>query len=165
MSGMCSDAKRKLTWASVALALVLAGTPQSSAAQAESTPSAVGIGAHVGDPTGVALRIHPRLGQAVDIIFALDRERYRYVTAHLLMERFMRNSPLQLYVGPGLMTGSVTTNNGFRYALGGSLMVGAQFYRGRLGIFLQVLPQLRALPTRSFNGAAGIGFRYYLRTR
>ncbi|MEM6646627.1 MAG: RNA polymerase subunit sigma-54 [Bacteroidota bacterium] len=163
---MCCDARKpKPTWTSLLLALLLLAAPLPARAQAETTPSSVGLGGHVGDPTGLVLRIHPRLGQAVDILFALDRERYRYVTAHLLMERFMPNSPLQLYAGPGLMTGSVVSDGDFRYALGGSIMVGTQFYRGRMGIFLHVLPQLRLLPTRQFNGAAGIGFRYYLRRR
>ncbi|MEM1094976.1 MAG: RNA polymerase subunit sigma-54 [Bacteroidota bacterium] len=162
---MCCDAKRpRPIWTSLLLALLLVSAPTLARAQAEGTPSAVGLGGHVGDPSGFVVRLHPRLGQAVDIILALDRERYRYVTAHLLMERFMPSSPLQLYAGPGLMTGSVATAEGFRYALGGSMMIGMQFYRKRLGIFLHVLPQLRVLPSQRFNGAAGIGFRYYLRT-
>ncbi|GAB5518274.1 MAG: hypothetical protein RhofKO_05250 [Rhodothermales bacterium] len=158
--------KPKQIWRSLGLALacvVLA--PADVWAQAESTPASVGLGGHVGDPSGLVMRIHPRLGQAVDIIAALDRERYRYVAVHVLAERFIPDSPLQLYAGPGLMTGSVAERGELRYALGGSLMVGAQFYRGRLGVFLHVLPQLRVLPKHQFNGAAGVGFRYYPRWR
>ena len=160
---MCCDVKRrKPTWRSLSLALALVWlTTVHVWAQAESTPAAVGIGGHVGDPSGMVMRVHPRLGQAIDLIAALDRERYRYVTVHFLVERFIPDSPLQLYAGPGLMTGSVAERGELRYALGGSLMLGAHFYRGRIGVFLHVLPQLRVLPKHRFNGAAGVGFRYY----
>lgn len=142
------------------LAVLAAADPAPVAAQ----PAGFGIGAQVGAPGGVSMRLARRQGagatplvDAVTLNAAFTLDGYILVQGYATRTIPLRNSPLELFAGPGLSGGSDRGT-----AMGGlSAVAGARFYRGRFEVFLQAAPRVHVLPDFSGIMGAAVGLRYY----
>lgn len=132
-------------------------------AYAQRQPGAVGAGLQVGQPSGVTLKVYRPGSGAYDGVFTTDAEDYASVVLHRLWEHPLPDSPLHLYVGPGILLGAERLGGPVSARLGLSTEAGLNFYAERFEVFLHVTPHLRVLPTQRAQLGGSVGLRYYLR--
>ncbi|WP_233993893.1 RNA polymerase subunit sigma-54 [Salinibacter altiplanensis] len=143
------------------LLIATIGGPTPSVAQRQ--PGALGTGFQVGRPGGLALKWYRSSPTAYDGIISTDGEDFIVGRLHRLWERPVPNSPLHLFVGPGLLVGPSRLAQSPRLRLGLSGEVGLNFYAERFEVFLHVTPTLRFLPSTHVTVDGNVGLRYYLR--
>ncbi len=131
-------------------------------AQAQRQPGTVGMGLQVGQPSGVALKLYREAPVAYDGILTTDGDDYVSLRLHRVWEHPLPDSPLHLYVGPGLFLRGERTPSSVRTHLGLSTETGLNFYADRFEVFLHVTPTLRFLPHPNARWGQSVGLRYYL---
>lgn len=145
----------------VLLGSLLFGKP---AVHAQERPGPWGLGVHIGTPTGLTLRASPRPKHALDLLLAWRPDTFLRVYGHALVERPLDASSLRFYLGPGVMLGlrdrPAAADD---LVLAGTTMAGLNFYTGRFGVFLQLIPRLDVLPALAVYLDGGVGLRYYFR--
>ena len=146
-----------------ALLVVLVGLLCPSPTVAQRQPGAAGIGFQVGRPGGLALKLYRPSPIAYDAVISTDGDDYVVSHYHRLWERPLPNSPLHLYLGPGLMVGVGDLARSPELRLGLSTEAGLNFYAERFEVFLHVTPTLRFLPSTRVTLDGNVGLRYYLR--
>ncbi len=137
----------------LALLLLLGIVP----AQAQAG-SALSVGAQVGRPTALTIRAPSRAPASWTGVLAFDDGNV-YLGLNRQYEYPVTASPLRYYVGPGGYIGSARNDD---LALGATLNLGVNFYQERFEIFLQLIPDLRLLPSTDFGVGAAVGVRYAL---
>lgn len=141
--------------ACLAVLLVVAAAP----ALAQQRYSDTGIGAHVGDFTGLTLRHYPRTGFAYDVLAAWDLDDFIFVNVHGLYERRFETSPLNYYFGPGAFIGLYDDGD---VGLGVSGTGGFNYFAERFEVYIQLTPRLNLLPGTDFDLGGGLGLRFYI---
>jgi len=132
-------------------------------ALAQRQPNALGLGFQVGQPGGLAVKWYRPSPIVYDGIFSTDGDDFIIGHIHRLWERPVPDSPLHLFVGPGLMAGPSRLSQSPRLRFGLSGEAGLNFYAERFEVFLHVTPTLQFLPTTQVAIDANAGLRYYLR--
>lgn len=140
--------------------IAIGGIVSPSVAQRE--PGALGTGFQVGQPGGLALKWYRAAPITYDGILSTDGDDYVVAHVHRLWERPLPDSPLHLYVGPGLLVGPSQLRQSPRLRLGLSGEAGLNFYAERFEVFLHVTPTLQFLPNRHWTLDGNVGLRYYL---
>lgn len=134
-------------------------------------PSRVGLGIQVGDPSGISLKVYRRsatrkglLGtvNAYSFLAAWNLDRFFYLNAHALRERALEDSPLNYYIGPGLIVGiRDDTRSSNDFVAGVSAEGGLNFFTERFEVFLGLTPWFRVLPDPGLYLGGGVGLRFY----
>lgn len=145
-------------WLGLAGCLLLAIVPSTLA---QDPPGSVGLGLHVGAPTGITAKVHQRPTLAYTLLVAWDLDEELVLNVHGQVERPFDRSPLRLIAGPGLLTGL----EGRTVVLGISGLLGTNFYQKRFEVFLQAMPRLQLIPDLRAEWGFGIGLRYYFDQR
>jgi len=153
---------RRVRTLALALLLLTIGMSGASPAVAQRQPGAIGTGFQVGRPGGLALKWYRVAPITYDAILSTDGDDYVVAHVHRLWERPIPDSPLHLYVGPGLLAGPSHLRQSPRLRLGLSGEAGLNFYAERFEVFLHVTPTLRFLPNRQLTLDGNVGLRYYL---
>lgn len=131
-------------------------------ALAQRQPGTVGIGLQVGQPSGMALKIYREDPVAYDGILTTDGDDYISFRLHRIWEHPLPDSPMYIYVGPGLFLREERHPTSYRTALGLSAEAGLNFYAERFEVFLHVSPTLRLIPHSDAQWGQSVGLRYYL---
>lgn len=134
-------------------------------------PSRVGLGIQVGDPSGISLKVYRRsatrkgiLGtvDAYSFLAAWNLDSFFYLNAHALKENGLEDSPLNYYIGPGLIAGfrdnSARDND---FVAGISVEGGVNFFTERFEVFLGLTPWFRVIPDPDLYLGGGVGLRFY----
>jgi hypothetical protein len=146
------------------LLVAIAGLLLPGAAWAQREAGTVGTGFQVGSPGGLSLKWYRSAPIAYDAVVSTDGDDFAVAHVHRLWEQPLPNSPLHLFVGPGLMSGAEKLDAPLRLRLGVSGEVGFNFYAERFEVFLHVTPTLRFLPDRDARLDGIVGLRYYFRS-
>jgi len=143
--------------------VVLAGLLRPRLAAAQRQSGATGAGFQVGRPGGLALKLYRADTIAYDGVISTDGDDFVVGHYHRLWERPLPNSPLHLYLGPGLMVGFENLGRSPELRFGLSAEAGLNFYAERFEVFLHVTPTLRFLPNTHVAIDGNVGLRYYFR--
>lgn len=146
----------------VTLLTVLALAPSCPSAHAQRQPGTVGMGLQVGQPSGMALKLYRPSPVAYDGVLTTDADDYVSIRLHRVWEHSLPESPLHLYVGPGIFLREERTPTSFQTHVGLSAEVGLNFYAERFEVFLHVTPTLRFLPHTAARWGQSVGLRYHL---
>lgn len=136
-----------------------------SPAIAQSPAGDIGVGAQIGDPSGVTVKLYQRPGFAYDFLAAWDLDRFFFLNAHALYEQPIPDSPLRYYLGPGVILGFQEDNgpngNDNDVVIGVSGQFGLNFFVEQFEVFLQLTPRLSVIPSTDGEIGGGVGLRYY----
>jgi hypothetical protein len=143
--------------------VVLAGLLRPCPTSAQRQSGATGAGFQVGRPGGLAFKLYRADMIAYDGVISSDGDDYIVGHYHRLWERPLPNSPLHLYLGPGLLVGPEDLGSSPELRLGLSAEAGLNFYAERFEVFLHVTPTLRFLPNTDVALDGNVGLRYYFR--
>ncbi len=129
----------------------------------------VGIGAQVGDPTGLSLKLYRRKtsggifesAKAFSFLAAWDLDNFFFLSGHALYERPIPESPLNYYLGPGAVVGIDDRRAADDFVLGISGAFGLNFFTDRFEVFLELMPWIKLIPETDGALGGGIGLRYY----
>ncbi len=133
-------------------------------------PGRVGVGIQVGDPTGVSLKIYRRsatrkgiLGtvDAYTMLAAWNLDSFFYLDAHALKENALEDSPLNYYIGPGIIIGVREWRGENQSVAGVSVEGGLNFFTERFEVYLGLTPWFRIIPDPSLRLGGGVGLRFY----
>jgi hypothetical protein len=150
-----------------------ASSPTSSSPNLERhpPPSRVGLGIQVGDPSGISLKVYRRsttrkgiLGtvDAYSFLAAWNLDSFFYLNAHALKENALEDSPLNYYIGPGLIAGfRDNSTRGNDFVAGISVEGGVNFFTERFEVFLGLTPWFRVIPDPALYLGGGVGLRFY----
>lgn len=119
--------------------------------------SGVGIGAQVGSPTGLSLKV-----DSFDFLagWNLNNDSFYGSVHYILSEPQLGTTTpaLRAFYGPGVFVG-VRNDNA---SMGISFSVGISYYVDRLEFFGQLSPRFRLIESTDFDLGGGVGFRIYL---
>ena len=133
-----------------------------SDALAQRQVGAFGAGAQAGLPGGASLKLYRSNFVAYGILINTDLDDCALVYTHRLWERPIPDSPLWIYLGPGLVAGGERLQEDPEVVLGVSTLAGLNFYTDRFEVFLEVTPRLRITPTVTPRLGGSVGLRYYV---
>lgn len=133
-----------------------------SDAHAQRQVGAFGAGAQAGLPGGASLKLYRSNFVVYGILLNTDLDDRILVYTHRLWERPIPDSPLWIYVGPGLVTGGERLQTDPEVVSGASTLAGLNFYTGRFEVFLEVMPRLRVTPEVTPRLGGSVGLRYYI---
>ncbi len=149
------------------LTLLIGTLPLLAQAQSYShtPPSQTGLGGVIGNPSGLTLKVYGTDRSsftAYDFLLAYDLDRFFFFNLHGLYERPLPDSPLNYFLGPGVLLGvRERPRHDNEMVLGLSANTGINFFTERFEVFLQLTPRLHLLPRTEGDLGGGIGLRYY----
>ncbi len=122
----------------------------------------VGVGAHIGEPTGVTLKFHSAGGPSYDFLGAWSLQNDElFLNAHLLFENRISadnvDRPLEWFVGPG----------GFLIlmddpSIGASGTIGLNLIlTDHISIYGRLTPRFALTPETGVDLGGGIGIRFF----
>lgn len=126
------------------------------------SPGTLGVGLQVGQPGGLGLKWYRPSPIAYTAVLTTDGDDYLHLIVNRLWESPLRNSPLGVYVGPGLLIGATDFQQDGALALGINGTAGLNFYVEPFEVFLQVTPRFHFLPNRRDDLGSSVGLRLYL---
>ena len=122
----------------------------------------LGVGLQVGQPGGLGLKWYRPSPIAYTAVLTTDGDDYLHLIVNRLWESPLHNSPLGVYVGPGLLIGATGLQQDGAFALGINGTAGLNFYVEPFEVFLQVTPRFHFLPNRRDDLGSSVGLRLYL---
>lgn len=133
-----------------------------SSAYAQREPGSITLGAQVGRPGGLALKVYRPDAVAYEALLTVDGDDFVRLAAFRLWERPLPDSMVYVYYGPGLVAGGrrLDTDPSLTAGIGGKL--GLNFYADRFEVFLHVTPIVRGRPRPEAHLGVGVGLRYDL---
>ncbi len=150
------------------------GTSQTEAtspsAEPHPPPGRVGLGLQVGDPTGFSLKVYRRsstrkgiLGtvDAYTMLAAWNLDSFFYLDAHALKENGLEDSPLNYFIGPGVIVGVREWRDDTELVAGVSVEGGLNFFTEHFEVYLGLTPWFRFIPDLSLRIGGGVGLRFY----
>lgn len=141
------------------LSILLAGSVWG---QTQVRPERLAVGLLVGPVSGLGLKAtyaEPEStipGRSVDMALSFNLEGYVYSSFHALAERTVPESPLHVFIGPGMV--SEFDDDSVRWGVSG--LIGTYFLRGPYEILVQLQPRLYLTPERDGSFGAAVGLRY-----
>lgn len=134
-------------------------------ATAQRASGDVGIGAHIGQPTGLSLKFY-KPTTSVDVLAAWDLDDFFYINVHSIWDEHLNEQEtVHFYYGPGLFAGVRDRGSDARmdeFGFGISGAAGLDVLINKFEIFAQVTPRLELIESTDFDLGGGIGFRVYL---
>lgn len=137
---------------------------------AQRAPGDVGIGAQLGDPTGLTVKVYQPT-TSLDLLMAWDLDDFFFLNAHAMFDEHLNNAnTIHFLYGPGAYIG-LRDRDGNRddgpgndeVEIGISGTVGIDFLIRRFEIYLHVTPRISVIESTDFEMGSGLGFRYYFR--
>ncbi len=132
-------------------------------AQRTTPPGRFGVGAQVGQPTGITAKYYFQPDIAVDLLAAWGFDRSVFATLHASYEYAIPDSPLGFFLGPGLHAGRLAPRDGPTARFGLSALAGLNYFTQRFEIILQARPNIELLPESHVRVGGAAGMRYYFR--
>jgi len=150
------------------LALVI-GIGLATPTHAQRTSGSVGVGAQLGDPSGVTLKIYNQGAPSYDFLGAWSGvNEFFFLNAHALFENSISadnlDQPLEWYVGPGAFIGTFEGGGPFsgEAVIGVSGTIGLQMVLAdHFELYLQATPRFAVIPGTEGDIGGGLGLRYY----
>ncbi|MDX1477824.1 MAG: hypothetical protein R3301_08945 [Saprospiraceae bacterium] len=134
-------------------------------ANAQRASGDVGIGAHIGQPTGLSLKFY-KPTTSVDVLAAWDLDDFFYINVHGIWDEHLNDAQtVHFYYGPGVFLGLRDRGGDVRRdetAFGVSGAFGIDFLIRRFELFAQLTPRIELIESTDFDLGGGIGFRFYL---
>ncbi|HLF63624.1 MAG TPA: hypothetical protein VI603_07720 [Saprospiraceae bacterium] len=127
-------------------------------------PGDVGIGVHIGQPTGLTLKAYSP-GTSLDILAAWDLDDFFFLNLHAIYDAQLNDeNTVHFFYGPGGYIGIRDRGSELDddIELGVSGAFGLDFLIQKFEIFLQATPRLSLVQTTNFDMGGGVGFRIYL---
>jgi hypothetical protein len=155
------EAILKVAAFSVAICSIALTCPRSADAQTNVPPGSVGLGGQIGSPSGITLKWYEGPGRAFDLFGAWDLDDFFFLNLHMLFERPLTDSPLNLFYGPGAYIGVHERRGDDDLVVGISGNFGLNFFTERFEVFLQLTPRLNIVPDTEGRVGGGVGLRYY----
>lgn len=121
-----------------------------------------GIGVMAGPTSGITFKamfeenVQTKRSQSIDLNLTTDLDDFLLGSAHITRNTPLQDSPMSIYVGPGLFFGV----QGKEAFWGPSANIGAFFERTRYEIFLQIMPRVQIMPEIKGEFGASVGLRY-----
>jgi hypothetical protein len=144
------------------IVLLLAWTVLAEAAWAQREPGRIGVGAHVGRPSGIMAKWYRSAERAYAATLTTDLDDRALVHVFGVQERLLaEESPLHRFLGPGLEIGMIPDGGSRTLAFGLGGVVGLNFYAERFEVVLRAVPHLRVRPRIDPRLGASVGLRYY----
>jgi hypothetical protein len=131
--------------------------------QAQRAPGDVGLGVHVGQPTGVTLKIYNEQ-TSVDFLAAWDQDDFFFLNVHAIYDVHLNDeNTIHFFYGPGGYIGIRDRREGLddEVELGVSGNFGFDFMIQKFEIFVQATPRLSLVQSTNFDMGGGVGFRVY----
>lgn len=125
-----------------------------------------GIGALLGNPSGLSFKFYPGSGRAYDLLLAWDSD-YFLAQGHVLLTEAPLGDAGEAYyfIGPGLFAGFRDRNNdrdeNEDVDLGLSGNFGIGYFIDRFELFAQITPRLALVPGTDGAVGGGVGLRFY----
>ena len=145
---------------SFVILLILFFTPLSGTAQR--APGDVGIGAQIGQPTGLTVKLYnPR--SSIDFLAAWDWDKFFFLNVHNVWDTHLGNTDnFHFFYGPGAFIG-IRDRSPFEddIAVGVSGTFGLDLILGKFELFAQATPRLELIKSTDFDMGGGGGFRIY----
>jgi hypothetical protein len=141
------------------LALLTLAVP----AGAQRVPGDVGLGVHVGQPTGVTLKVYNEV-TSVDFLAAWDLDDFFFLNIHAIYDVHLNDEgTVHFYYGPGGYIGIRDRREGLddEVEIGVSVNFGLDFMIRKFEIFVQGTPRLSLVESTNFDMGGGVGFRVY----
>ncbi|RMF57276.1 MAG: hypothetical protein D6746_11330 [Bacteroidetes bacterium] len=133
-------------------------------AQAQRRPGAIGLGAQIGEPSGVTLQVYRPQAVSYDFLAAWDLDDFVFLNVHGLYEQHLdRQGQVHLFYGPGAFIG-FRDRPGDRdddTVAGISGRIGIGFLIDRFEIYGQITPRLALAPATEGDIGGGLGFRFF----
>lgn len=132
-------------------------------AQAQRQYGDIGIGAQVGQPTGLTVKIY-RPTTSIDFLAAWDWDDFFFLNVHGIFDHSLNDKhTIHFFYGPGGFVG-LRDREGIddEVELGLSGSFGIDFLIDRLEIFAQATPRLALVKATNFDMGGGVGIRIYL---
>ena len=131
-------------------------------AEAQRASGDVGIGVHIGQPTGLTVKLY-RETTSIDFLAAWDFDDFFFLNVHALWDAHLNDAnTIHFYYGPGGYIGIRDAGNNDNVAIGVSGAFGIDFLIDKFEIFLQATPRLELVEKTDFDFGGGVGFRFYL---
>lgn len=130
---------------------------------AQRAPGDVGIGVHIGQPTGLTLKIY-KPTTSIDFLAAWDLNDFFFLNIHAIYDTPLNNDhTIHFFYGPGGYIGIRDRRGDLPddVEVGVSGNFGVDFFIRKFEIFLQLTPRLALLERTDFNIGGGVGFRMY----
>jgi len=164
---MNGDPRQPSAWhlpgvAAVLAVLFLTGAGPARAQHADREASIISAGLLAGPTSGLTLKAlfdEPELtqpGASVDMIVSFNGEGYLHISGHSLTERALADTPLRIFLGPGMVTELDDGTLGW----GLSTTIGGYFVRGPYEVLVSLMPRLILTPEREGVFGAAVGLRY-----
>ena len=135
--------------------------PSTSAAQSTGSQRRLGLGAQVGNPTGMTLKYYFRTNWSGVFLVSWNLDRFLLMDLHAIKEHPIPDSPLRFFAGPGIFSFRDSSNRDSRFRFGLSVLTGLNFYTGHFEVFLQTNPNIRLSPNLKLSIGGAVGLRYY----
>lgn len=134
-------------------------------ANAQRAPGSIGIGAQIGEPSGVTLLVYNPQRVSYDFLAVWDMDDFFFLNSHALFEQhFGRSNRAHFFYGPGAFIGLRDRSNDRddEVVVGLSGRVGVGYLFDRFEVYAQLTPRLALSPSTDGDFGGGVGFRFYL---
>jgi len=150
---MCSVFSRSLAFLLLFIGLGLTAT---------SHAQEVGIGGHIGEPSGVTLKFHNAGAPSYDFLGAWSlTEDVVFINGHVLFENRIEadniDRPLEWFVGPG---GFILLTDEARLGVSGTVGLNL-ILTDHISIYGRITPRLSLIPDTTPDVGGGIGIRFF----
>ncbi|WP_228350499.1 hypothetical protein [Rhodocaloribacter litoris] len=133
-------------------------------ARGQRRAGAVGLGAQIGEPSGVSLMVYRPRAMSYDFLAAWDLDDFFFFNVHGLYEHHLdRREQVHLYYGPGVFIGfrDRPRDRDDETVAGLSGRLGLGFLIDRFEIYGQITPRLAVTPATDGDIGGGVGFRFF----
>lgn len=133
-----------------------------SAINAQRANGDVGIGAQIGQPTGLTIKLYKE-SSSLDFLAAWDWDKFFFLNVHNVWDTHLNSSEtIHLFYGPGAYIGIRDREPQVDdIAIGISATIGLDLILGKLEFFIQATPRLELIKATNFDLGGGGGFRVY----
>jgi hypothetical protein len=147
------------------LAVLLAGFT-ATAAHAQRTSGAVGLGGQIGEPSGLTLKIYNEDAPSYDFLAAWDLDDFFFLNGHALWNYDINaeniEQDFEWFIGPGAFIGIDDRGVDDEAVFGISGTIGLNLVVDRRFEFYgQITPRIALIPETDGDIGGGIGFRFY----
>ncbi len=124
----------------------------------------IGIGAQIGDPSGVSVLKYNPHAYSYDFLAAWDNDDFFFLNVHLQREKHLDHTPnVHLFYGPGGFVGFYDNRRDDDLVMGISGRFGLGYMFDQWEVFAQLTPRFSLIPATDGEVGGGLGIRYYLR--
>ena len=143
---------------------VFLGLAATDSAQAQRRPGNVGVGAQIGEPSGLSLLVYDPRRMSYDFLAAWDLDDFFFLNVHGIYERHLDNTQnLHFFNGPGAFIGvrDRPRPRDDDVEAGVSATFGLGILIERIELYARITPRLTLIPRTDRDFGGGLGIRFY----